>query len=1317
MAQKEKVFKIVINGLDQVVTAREALDLLLKEQRRLSKELQNLPSDSEGYKVLEQSLMSVQNQILDLSGTVDAGAKSFDNLNESLSETDTETKAVVNSMNFLEEELARLDAESKELDIGSQEFKETRNQVEGLKKQIQALELASEAAALGFVGLGKAGNSVEGLSVQVQYLNASLSTIKDPLEKAEVERQIEAIKIAIIETEAEAKKGIFPEGSLGRLEAEMESLALKIKNVPAGSVEYAKLQKELDVTRAKTEFLSLSAVEQRQIFKDLGSGITSAFVGGAGLIASFAGESEDANKAMLILQQSLAAVEFLNQIGETARQAREAKKVAGLALETTLQSGSNAALAANVGLQEKSAVATNLAGKSAKGAGGAFQLLNAIIAANPIGVIVTAIAAVAAGVFLLSSKFKFFGDIVNGVTDAFGGVVQVGKDLVNNFGNVVNAITDIAGSIQNLIPGVAILKEGFNKFFGTKFNTKGIAESFNDIKNGAEKAAKAAADSFEKGEDKAARLRELSRKEILNNATDINAQLEEAALGSSRSTSDARRSIRVRELKEDRANALERLKLENDLTAAEIAIIESGNAQKIESLQKVLNGRSEGNKELLEQIGKITENEKAQTEERQAAFQEYIQDRIKAVSDALAFELAKLGELNDFEKQRVALAKDINAQIATIDLQFQAGEFKTFQEYQQLKDTVIQNGLNQRKQIAKEEAEFNLSIRNQDRDAEISAIEDRLNTRRSLNETTFGEEKATLERLVKLRQQKLTDEVATKGLDPAIPEQATRLKEIDEERAQINRDLNNILATRQTDFIQQEAESAVKSLDFLGQTIQLEKERKDLQGQVDTSGYDKQLEAINRVQSESINLNKKAQSYKDEQALITNEYDKQIKKLQENYDTQLALIQLEKQKIAVDEEANQKLLDGTLIGQKKFDEAQKQIELRKKQLENQEIKLKVELEVETDKSKQQLDKGIKDISDKALADFNKYMADPIKAELGNLFSELFGDNNGAIILENLYKLGGEAMNLVNGIFDNLSAGIDIKLTEIAERQTQLDEQLAVTNEELTLTEERLSNLRTALVEARDADKAAITTQIDQQINKEKELKNTVVNVEDAKKNAARETIALEQQKQDMIVKQAILGKSIAVATAVIQTALAISNTIATVPKVDFGVSTAILVGLYAATGAAQVATILATPLPTAKDGGLIGEDGQLTPSNKMAKGGYVRGRSHSQGGIRGTGRFNNIEVEGGEAVISNRVVRQHPSLVNSLVSMGSNPHITLPKTKFADGGFIPNASDIKADSNDLLRAINNIDLRPTVAITDINEGQKRVATIERSSKL
>ena len=340
-----------------------------------------------------------------------------------------------------------------------------------------------------------------------------------------------------------------------------------------------------------------------------------------------------------------------------------------------------------------------------------------------------------AAIFALSSKFKPFAIIVNGVKDAFGGLIQVGKDVIENGDKVVDVFVNIGSALVDILNPISQAKRALN-LFGGDFKEDSIVDNFKKVGKVGEALGEGFANSFEKGVKKTQQLRALDAKDALNSATDINAQLEEAALGSSRSTSDARRAIRTRELKEDRANALERLTLENDLTAAEVAIIASGNAEKIAGLKKVTNARGEVNKELLEQIGKVTETQKGLEEEAQAARQEYIQDQIKAISDRLAFELAAIGELNDFEKQRVALGKDINAQLLTLDQNYNAGEFKSFAEYQQLKDTVIQKGLNERKAIAKAESEFNLSIRNQDRDAEINAIQDRLDTRRSLNETT-----------------------------------------------------------------------------------------------------------------------------------------------------------------------------------------------------------------------------------------------------------------------------------------------------------------------------------------------------------------------------------------------------------------------------------------------------------------------------------------------------------------------------------------------------------------------------------------------------
>lgn len=149
----------------------------------------------------------------------------------------------------------------------------------------------------------------------------------------------------------------------------------------------------------------------------------------------------------------------------------------------------------------------------------------------------------------------------------------------------------------------------------------------------------------------------------------MNAALEEAALGSSRSTSDARRAIRVRELKEDSEITKQRVQAEFDLTEAELSIIRSGNESKIKELSKVTNARGEINKEVLDLVSKVTETDTAITNEAQASFQEYIQDRISGLSDALAFEQAKLGEINNFEKKRFDASLRLKTDLATLDLQ------------------------------------------------------------------------------------------------------------------------------------------------------------------------------------------------------------------------------------------------------------------------------------------------------------------------------------------------------------------------------------------------------------------------------------------------------------------------------------------------------------------------------------------------------------------------------------------------------------------------------------------------------------------------
>jgi hypothetical protein len=127
--------------------------------------------------------------------------------------------------------------------------------------------------------------------------------------------------------------------------------------------------------------------------------------------------------------------------------------------------------------------------------------------------------------------------------------------------------------------------------------------------------------------------------------------------------------------------------------------------------------------------------------------------------------------------------------------------------------------------------------------------------------------------------------------------------------------------------------------------------------------------------------------------------------------------------------------------------------------------------------------------------------------------------------------------------------------------------------------------------------------------------------EEARKRAAAAQTEIAQKQIDARLKeekkkQAIANKVAAMTQAAISTALAIMNIWATVPKMDFGISTAALTATAIAIGLVQQAAILAQPLPeygSGRAGGkaewaitgdagrsevIVGRDGRatLTPS-------------------------------------------------------------------------------------------------------------------------
>jgi hypothetical protein len=108
-------------------------------------------------------------------------------------------------------------------------------------------------------------------------------------------------------------------------------------------------------------------------------------------------------------------------------------------------------------------------------------------------------------------------------------------------------------------------------------------------------------------------------------------------------------------------------------------------------------------------------------------------------------------------------------------------------------------------------------------------------------------------------------------------------------------------------------------------------------------------------------------------------------------------------------------------------------------------------------------------------------------------------------------------------------------------------------------------------------------------------------------------------------------------------------------------------------------------------------------SQKFAKGGILNGPSHAQGGIK----TNLGELEGGEAVINKKSTAMFGGTLSAINEAGGGK-------KFARGGVLPTPNTITTPNDinkDILKALTNFNLSPTVSVVEINEAQTRISEI------
>lgn len=191
---------------------------------------------------------------------------------------------------------------------------------------------------------------------------------------------------------------------------------------------------------------------------------------------------------------------------------------------------------------------------------------------------------------------------------------------------------------------------------------------------------------------------------------------------------------------------------------------------------------------------------------------------------------------------------------------------------------------------------------------------------------------------------------------------------------------------------------------------------------------------------------------------------------------------------------------------------------------------------------------------------------------------------------------------------------------------------------------------------------------------------------------------LKDKKEKLELQQRKRERDRAVISAIISTALATANGLATQPFVPVGIAMGALAGTL---GAVQIA---------------------LIKSQKYANGGVIQGKSHSQGGVKVLG--GRAEVEGGEFITNKQSTSANLDILefinskkrrvdlNDLVTFYSSKKALpkpMAKTKFANGGEIPSLRTDLDINDKLITMFEEFGRRPSVvSVVDIIKAQDKV---------
>lgn len=288
-------------------------------------------------------------------------------------------------------------------------------------------------------------------------------------------------------------------------------------------------------------------------------------------------------------------------------------------------------------------------------------------------------------------------------------------------------------------------------------------------------------------------------------------------------------------------------------------------------------------------------------------------------------------------------------------------------------------------------------------------------------------------------------------------------------------------------------------------------------------------------------------------------------------------------------------------------------------------------------------------------------------------------------------IGQGIQDVLSQVWENQDAAYDKEIENLDKWIDKYEEKL---QEQKDLTQEYANNIDSIedeLATARGDRREKLIDDLNAQMAAQRAslAQEKMIENEKKKEGDKKEQLELQQRKKE---------KERAVISAIISTALATANGLATQPFVPVGIAMGALAGTL---GAVQIA---------------------LIKSQKYANGGVIQGRSHSQGGVKVLG--GRAEVEGGEFITNKQSTSANLDILefinskkrrvdlNDLVTFYSSKKALpkpMAKTKFANGGEIPSLRTDLDINDKLITMFEEFGRRPSVvSVVDIIKAQDKV---------